>query len=445
MEKILRSLVHASAGWYSLAVRKRHSAYLPPSGKVIGWNELRGMIDASLDGWLTTGRFNEEFEKRLASYIGVRYTLSVNSGSSANLLAVSALTSHKLKDRRLCEGDEVITVAAGFPTTVAPIIQNRMIPVFVDVSVGTYNAVVEHIEEAVSKKTKAIFLAHTLGNPFDIDGIRSIAKKHKLWLIEDNCDALGSEYKGRKTGTFGHIATCSFYPAHHITMGEGGAVLTDDPELYRIIMSMRDWGRDCWCPPGKDNTCSRRFEQKLGNLPTGYDHKYTYSHLGYNLKITDWQAAIGCAQLDRLPEFIRKRREHFTMLSDGLKKHDDVFVLPTATDGSSPSWFGFLLTLKDTAGFSKFDLVQHLEAKGVGTRQLFAGNMLRQPAFVYNEIPMRIRSSKLIASHRLSDKHYTLLPGTETIMNNTFWIGLWPGLNAQTIRSAIDALAGFIT
>ena len=308
--------------------------YIPPSGKVLDEKELVNMLDASMDMWLTTGRFNDRFEKKLAAFIGVKHALTVNSGSSANLLAVSALTSPKLGSRRLKPGDEVITVAAGFPTTVAPIVQNKLVPVFVDVELGTYNIDVNQLEQAVSEKTKAIFLAHTLGNPFDIDAVLAIAKKHNLWVIEDNCDALGSKYRGKYTGTFGHIATCSFYPAHHITMGEGGAVLTNDSELYKLLLSFRDWGRDCWCPPGKDNTCGSRFNQQHGELPFGYDHKYVYSHLGYNLKITDMQAAVGLAQLEKLPGFIAQRQQNFQLLYEGLKDLEEFLILPRATEHS---------------------------------------------------------------------------------------------------------------
>ncbi|MDW7973332.1 MAG: lipopolysaccharide biosynthesis protein RfbH, partial [Thermodesulfovibrio sp.] len=415
-----------------------------PSGKVLDSKELFMMIEASLDMWLTAGRFNEEFEKKLAGFIGVKYCLTTNSGSSANLLAISALTSYKLGEKRLREGDEVITVAAGFPTTVAPIVQNKLIPVFVDVEVGTYNIDTSQIEEAITEKTKAIFVAHTLGNPFNIDKVMEIAQKYRLWVIEDNCDALGSKYNGKYTGSFGHISTISFYPAHHITMGEGGAVLTNDAQLHKIIMSFRDWGRDCWCPPGKDNTCRRRFGWKLGRLPEGYDHKYTYSHIGYNLKITDWQASIGLAQLEKLPWFIEKRKQNFQKLYQGLKKFEDFFILPRQIENSEPAWFGFPITVKRNAGFTKLDIVKYLESKGIGTRQLFAGNLLRQPAFTETDIKIRIRNSPVISSKSLKEEHFSLLPNTDYIMDSTFWIGVWPGIEEEDIEYIIDCFENYI-
>lgn len=441
---IVRALVKLMGDIYLAVQGNSARSYIPAAGKVVGRDELRNMIDASLDMWLTTGRFNDEFERKLARTVGVRHALSVNSGSSANLLAVSALTSHTLKDRRLRAGDEVITVAAGFPTTIAPIVQNRLIPVFVDVDLGTYNANIEQIEKAVTKKTKAIMLAHTLGNPFTIDAVLAIAQRKKLWVIEDNCDALGSEYRGRKTGGFGDIATGSFYPAHHITMGEGGAVMTNDSALYRILLSLRDWGRDCYCPPGADNTCKRRFTQTFGKLPMGFDHKYTYSHLGYNLKITDWQAAIGLAQLEKLPSFVEKRKVNFAALSKALARHETHLILPKAVEGASPSWFGYLLTVRKEAPFTKRELVVHLEENGIGTRELFAGNVLRQPVFVADAIPLRIRTSKLLSSRRLTDAHYRLLPNTEAVMHGTFWIGVWPGIGANAIRTMTSAIDTYI-
>jgi CDP-6-deoxy-D-xylo-4-hexulose-3-dehydrase len=343
-----------------------------------------------------------------------------------------------LKERSLQEGDEVITVAAGFPTTVNPIIQNNLIPVFVDVDPGTYNIDADKIEKALSEKTKAIFLAHTLGNPFNIDKIQDICNRHNLWLIEDNCDALGSRYKDKYTGTFGHIATLSFYPAHHITTGEGGAVITNDSNLYKIALSFRDWGRDCWCPPGKDNTCKKRFEYQLGNLPYGYDHKYTYSHLGYNLKMTDWQAAIGSAQLEKLPMFIEKRKENFNLLYNGLKKLEDYFILPMWHENSDPSWFGFPITIKNNDKFSKIDLIKYLEENGIGTRQLFAGNMLRQPAFVESNIRLRIENSSILSSKELSEGYYSIIQNTDTIMNNTFWVGIHPKVTRENIEYMLE-------
>ncbi|WP_016260252.1 lipopolysaccharide biosynthesis protein RfbH, partial [Yersinia pestis] len=354
---------------------------VPPSGKVIGTKELQLMVEASLDGWLTTGRFNDAFEKKLGEYLGVPYVLTTTSGSSANLLALTALTSPKLGVRALKPGDEVITVAAGFPTTVNPTIQNGLIPVFVDVDIPTYNVNASLIEAAVSDKTKAIMIAHTLGNLFDLAEVRRVADKYNLWLIEDCCDALGSTYDGKMAGTFGDIGTVSFYPAHHITMGEGGAVFTQSAELKSIIESFRDWGRDCYCAPGCDNTCKKRFGQQLGSLPFGYDHKYTYSHLGYNLKITDMQAACGLAQLERIEEFVEKRKANFKYLKDALQSCADFIELPEATENSDPSWFGFPITLKEDSGVSRIDLVKFLDEAKVGTRLLFAGNLTRQPYF----------------------------------------------------------------
>ena len=435
LDRILReNLKQLSKIYFELCKKDNSRQYIPPSGKVLDEKELFNMIEASLDMWLTTGRFNDEFERKLADFVGVKYALTTNSGSSANLLAVSALTSYKLGEKRLKEGDEVITVAAGFPTTVAPIIQNNLIPVFVDVELGTYNIDPDQIEESITEKTKAIFVAHTLGNPFDLSKVMEIAKKYDLWVIEDNCDALGSKYKEKYTGSFGHISTISFYPAHHITMGEGGTVLTNNDELYKIIMSFRDWGRDCWCPPGKDDTCGRRFNWKLGNLPKGYDHKYIYSHLGYNLKITDWQAAIGLAQLEKLPGFIEKRKENFKLLYEGLKEFEDYLILPRATPDSDPSWFGFPITVKENAPFNKLELVKYLENNGIGTRQLFAGNMLRHPAFIETDIKLRIKNSDIINSKELSEEHYKLLPNTDKVMNGTFWIGVWPGIDKEDIE-----------
>lgn len=397
------------------------------SGKVYDQKEMANLIDASLDFWLTTGRYASLFEKKLANFLGVKHCLLTNSGSSANLLAVSALTSPKLGERRLKPGDEVITVAAGFPTTVTPIVQNRLIPVFVDVDLETYNVNVEQLEAAVNDKARAIILAHTLGNPFNLDAVTEIARKYNLWLIEDNCDALGSIYKGRYTGTFGDLATISFYPAHHITMGEGGAVVTNDQQLKRIVESFRDWGRDCWCPPGKDNTCKRRFQWQLGTLPYGYDHKYTYSHLGYNLKVTDMQAAIGLAQMEKLPQFIKARKHNFQLLYEGLKDLQDVFILPKATEHAVPSWFGFLLTLRSGVPFTRQQLIEHLEEHFIRTRLLFAGNIIRQPAFQGTE-------------HRVVGE----LKNTDVIMNQTFWIGLYPGLAEKEIQYVVETIKDFV-
>lgn len=399
---------------------------VPPSGKVIGAPELKNMVEASLDGWLTTGRFNDEFELRLRKYIGVEYLMTVNSGSSANLVAFSTLTSPQLGARAIQPGDEVIAVAAGFPTTLNPIVQFGAIPVFVDVSIPTYNIDVAQVEAAIGPQTKAIMIAHTLGNPFDLDAITAICKKHNLWLIEDCCDALGSTYKGKKVGTFGDIGTLSFYPAHHITMGEGGAVFTNNPQLKRIAESFRDWGRDCYCPPGKDNTCAKRFQWKLGELPQGYDHKYTYSHLGYNLKITDMQAACGLAQLDRLDGFIKVRKGNFAYLLNRLKSCEEFLILPEPTDGAEPAWFGFPITLREDANASRIDLLTYLDQHKIGTRLLFAGNLLRQPYMIG-------RNHRAVGA----------LPNTDAIMNNTFWIGVFPGLTEPMLDHMVDKIETF--
>ncbi|CNB71561.1 lipopolysaccharide biosynthesis protein RfbH [Yersinia intermedia] len=399
---------------------------VPPSGKVIGTKELQLMVEASLDGWLTTGRFNDAFEKKLGEYIGVPYVLTTTSGSSANLLALTALTSPKLGARALKPGDEVITVAAGFPTTVNPTIQNGLIPVFVDVDIPTYNINASLIEAAVSDKTKAIMIAHTLGNLFDLAEVRRVADKYNLWLIEDCCDALGSKYDGKMAGTFGDIGTVSFYPAHHITMGEGGAVFTKSAELKTIIESFRDWGRDCYCAPGCDNTCKKRFGQQLGSLPFGYDHKYTYSHLGYNLKITDMQAACGLAQLERVEEFVETRKANFKYLKEALQSCVDFIELPEATENSDPSWFGFPITLKEDCGISRIDLVKFLDEAKVGTRLLFAGNLTRQPYF--HDVKYRVVGE---------------LTNTDRIMNQTFWIGIYPGLTHDHLDYVVSKFEEF--
>ena len=399
---------------------------VPPSGKVIGAKELQNMVEASLDGWLTTGRFNDAFEKRLTEFLGVKHALTTNSGSSANLLAFSALTSHKLGERAIQPGDEVISVAAGFPTTVNPLLQHGAVPVFVDVQLGTYNIDPAKIEAAITPKTKAIMLAHTLGNPYDLDTITALAKKHNLWLIEDCCDALGSTYNGKLAGTFGDIGTLSFYPAHHITMGEGGAVFTNNDQLKQIVESIRDWGRDCYCPPGKDNTCGKRFCWKLGDLPEGYDHKYTYSHLGYNLKISDMQAACALAQMDRVDEFIAARKENFAYLKAGLKSCEEFLLLPEATPNSDPSWFGFPITIKPEADIKRVDLLQYLDESKIGTRLLFAGNLTRQPYMKGRDF-------------RISGE----LTNTDTVMNETFWIGVYPGLSKEMLDFVITKLESY--
>jgi CDP-6-deoxy-D-xylo-4-hexulose-3-dehydrase len=400
---------------------------VPPSGKLLDAEELKLMVEASLDGWLTTGRFNDEFENRLAKLIGVRSVLTVNSGSSANLVAFATLTSHKLGDRAIKPGDEVIGVAAGFPTTVNPILQFGAVPAFVDIELGTYNIDPNLVEAAIGPKTKAIMLAHTLGNPFNLDVITGLCKKHNLWLIEDCCDALGTTYNGQNVGTFGDIGTLSFYPAHHITMGEGGAVFTNNPRLKQIAESFRDWGRDCFCPPGQDNTCGTRFCWKLGELPEGYDHKYTYSHLGYNLKISDMQAACGLAQLDKAPSFIEKRKANFNHLKERLVGCEEYLLMPEATPNSVPSWFGFPITLKENAPISRVDLTKHLDERKIGSRLLFAGNLTRQPYMI---------GRNFLVSGELKN--------TDIVMNRTFWIGVHPALNeemldyvCQTIESVL--------
>jgi CDP-6-deoxy-D-xylo-4-hexulose-3-dehydrase len=399
---------------------------VPVSGKVIGETELQYMVEASLDGWLTTGRFNEKFEKELAAFIGIKHLITVNSGSSANLVAFSTLTSHKLGDRAIKKGDEVIGVAAGFPTTVNPIIQFGAVPVFVDVDLRTHNIDVDLIEAAITPKTKAVMLAHTLGNPFNVKKVKEICDRHGLWLVEDSCDALGAKYDGKMIGTWGDIATLSFYPAHHMTMGEGGAVFSNNSELMSIAESYRDWGRDCYCKPGCDDTCGKRFGQKLGSLPQGYDHKYTYSHLGYNLKITDMQAACGLAQLKRLPEFIKARNENFAYLSEKLSSLSDYIELTVATENSEPSWFGFPMTLKEDCGVDRTDLTKYLDESKIGTRLLFAGNLTKQPYF--EGLEYRVVGG---------------LPNTDITMNQTLWIGLFPGLRQEHLDYTVQKLEEF--
>ena len=418
--------------------------YVPVSGKLLNEEDLCNLIDASLDMWLTSGRFNDEFEKDLAKFLNVKYVLSTNSGSSANLLALSALTSYKLGNKKVKKGDEVITVASGFPTTINPIIQLGLVPVFVDCKKETVNIDENKIEEAITKKTKAIFVAHTLGTPFNLDKILKLCKKYNLWLIEDSCDALGTKYKNKYVGTVGNIGTFSFYPAHHITMGEGGAVVTNDLQLYKILMSFRDWGRDCWCKPGKDNSCGKRFSMQYGKMPFGYDHKYIYSHVGYNFKITDIQAAIGVSQLKKLPKFLDKRKNNAKYLLNKLKDLEKYFILPKIVKGTTQSWFGFLLTVKQNNKFTKQQLVEYLEENGVGTRQLFAGNILRQPMMTENEIPLRIGKSKLLLSNKLKEKHYKMLLNTEYIMNNSFWVGVFPVLGKKEMDKISDLIHEFI-
>ena len=400
---------------------------IPVSGKVFDADDVSSLVDASLDFWLTTGRFAQDFERRLAKFVGVRHAMLCNSGSSANLVALSALTSSSLGDRALTPGDEVLTVAAGFPTTINPIIQNGCVPVFVDTLPGTYNVDPAALAEAVGPRTKAVMIAHTLGNPFDIDAVRALADRHDLWMIEDNCDALGAEWGGKRTGSFGDLATLSFYPAHHVTTGEGGAVLADTGRLKLLVESFRDWGRDCWCAPGKDNTCGKRFEHQMGDLPPGYDHKYIYSHIGYNLKMTDMQAAVGVTQMDKVERFVDRRRAAWAHLRAGLQSLDDVFILPEATPGSNPSWFGFLLMVRPEAPFTRWDIVQHLEEHRIGTRLLFGGNLLRQPAYQHIE-------------HRVVGG----LVHTDAVTNDAFWIGVFPGLTDEMLDYMVECVHSFV-
>lgn len=396
---------------------------VPVAGRVFGPEDISALVDASLDFWLTAGRYAGRFEREFADFVGVRHCSLVNSGSSANLVALSCLTSRSLKDKALVPGDEVITIAAGFPTTVNPIYQNGLVPVYVDVEIPTYNIDVTLLEDAWSPKSKAVFLAHTLGNPFKVDEVRKFCERHDMWLIEDCCDALGSGYRGRQVGTYGHLATASFYPAHHITMGEGGAVLTNDPRLAEIALSFRDWGRDCRCRPGQDNACGKRFDQQLGELPFGYDHKYIYSHIGYNLKATDMQAAVGCSQLVKLPGFIERRKKNFRFLRESLKGLEEFLILPEATPGSDPSWFGFPIGVRDRAPFSRNELVSYLNGNRIGTRLLFGGNLARQPAYIGK-------------NHRIHGD----LENTDFVMNNVFWVGIYPGLGDESLRFVADSL-----
>jgi CDP-6-deoxy-D-xylo-4-hexulose-3-dehydrase len=395
---------------------------VPVSGKVLDGTDIASLVDASLDGWLTAGRFHDDFERALAKYVGVRNALFVNSGSSANLIALAGLTSPKLGKRALKAGDEVITVAAGFPTTVNPIIQNGMIPVFVDVELGTYDAVIDQVKEAISSKTRAIMMAHTLGNPFDVGAIKAICKEHNLYLIEDSCDALGSTYDGKRTGSFGDTATVSFYPAHHITTGEGGAVFVNSPLIKKQVESFRDWGRDCYCATGHDNTCRKRFDWQLGDLPKGYDHKYIYGHIGYNLKATDMQAALGLSQMQKLDTFVQARKDNFAYLKKSLETIDD-FIFPEATLNSEPSWFGFGLTIKPESGLDRTALLKHLDEKKIGSRLLFGGNLLKQPA--YRNVEHRVVGD---------------LKNTNLIMTNTFWLGVYPGLTNEMLDYVVSVV-----
>ncbi len=441
MEKELRKqVIDAAIKYYEFRHKKGGKPFapgdrIPYAGRVFDDKEIAALVDSSLDFWLTTGRYAERFEKGFAQFLGVKHCSLTNSGSSANLLAFMALTSPILGDRRIKKGDEVITVAAGFPTTVSPIIHYGAVPVFVDVSLPTYNIDCSQLEMAYSEKTKAVMIAHTLGNPFDLADVKGFCNKYNLWLIEDNCDSLGSRYlhneEWRFTGTIGHIGTSSFYPPHHMTMGEGGAVYTNDGQLKRLVESFRDWGRDCWCPSGRDNTCGNRFGQQFGELPYGYDHKYVYSHFGYNLKVTDMQAAIGCAQLEKLPRFIESRKRNWRMLREALTNLSDKFILPEQTEGSDPSWFGFLLTVKEGAGFTRDDIVNHLESKGIQTRMLFAGNLIKHPCF--DEMRKSGEGYRVVGT----------LENTDRIMHDTFWVGVYPGLTEGMIEFMVGKIKEF--
>jgi CDP-6-deoxy-D-xylo-4-hexulose-3-dehydrase len=425
-DKLKQEILEKTREYYNIC-HNRKSDFVPSesrinyAGRVFDEKELLNLVDSSLEFWLTYGRYSKRFEKDLADFLGLKYALLVNSGSSANLLAFMALTSPLLKERRINRGDEVITVAAGFPTTVAPVIQYGAVPVFVDIELATYNINVAQIEGAITPRTKAVMVAHTLGNPFDIASVKALCEKHNLWLIEDNCDALGSKYDGKYTGTWGDIGTSSFYPPHHMTMGEGGAVYTDNPLLNRIMLSVRDWGRDCWCDSGRDNTCNHRFSGQFGTLPFGYDHKYVYSHFGYNLKATDMQAAVGCAQLEKLPGFIEQRKKNFEFLHERLRQSDNFFILPQATEKSDPSWFGFMLTIADPKRISRNGIVEFLEARGIQTRNLFAGNITRHPCF------MDMKEGR---DYRISSP----LVNTDRVMNDSFWVGVYPGMRREALE-----------
>ena len=438
----LRDEILAKVGQFYAAVEsEKDTAFVPGksrinyAGRVFNAREMINLVDSSLDFWLTTGRYAEEFEHDFAKFLGVRHCCVTNSGSSANLLAFMALTSPRLGERRIKKGDEVITVAAAFPTTIAPIVQYGAVPVFLDVTLPTYNIDCAQLDMALSNKTKAVMIAHTLGNPFDLNAVKNFCDTHGLWLIEDNCDSLGAQYSyqgaWKYTGTIGHIGTSSFYPPHHLTMGEGGAVYTNDSQLKRLVESFRDWGRDCWCASGHDNTCKQRFMQQFGALPLGYDHKYVYSHFGYNLKVTDMQAAIGCAQLEKLPGFIEARKRNWKLLHDGLSGLEDRFILPEPTANSNPSWFGFLLTVREGAGFTRYQIVKHLEQRGIQTRMLFAGNLIKQPCF---------------DGMRQSGEGYRIigdLANSERIMRDTFWVGVYPGMSEEVTGFVVESLKGF--
>lgn len=431
LEKTMRQeVIEAAVRHYKVKHGQKDRPFTPGdrisyAGRVFDEQEISFLVDSALDFWLTTGRYAERFERELAEFLGLQHCSLVNSGSSANLLAFMVLTSPKLGARRINKGDEVITVAAGFPTTVAPIIQYGAVPVFVDVTLPTYNIDCSKLEQAYTSKCKAVFVAHTLGNPFDLQTVKGFCDRHDLWLIEDNCDALGSRYlyrgEWRYTGTIGHLATSSFYPPHHITLGEGGAVYTNDTQLKRLVESFRDWGRDCWCPSGRDDTCGNRFAQQFGELPFGYDHKYVYSHFGYNLKLTDMQAAVGCAQMEKLPSFIAARKKNWNLLREGLSGLEDRFILPEPTENSDPSWFGFLLTVREGSGLSRSRIVNQLERKGIQTRMLFAGNLIKHPCF--DEMRREERGFRVVGG----------LENTDRIMHDTFWVGVYPGMTEEMI------------
>lgn len=434
-DQLREEILEKTKEYYKLAFAEQDfvpgESYVNYGGRFFDDQEMVNLMDASLDFWLTSGRYHKKFEKELAKFLGAKSCLLTNSGSSANLLAFMTLTSDTLGDRKIKRGDEIITVAAGFPTTVAPIIQYGAHPVFVDVELPSYNIDINEMEKALSDKTKAVMIAHTLGNPFNLKAVKDFCDKNNLWLIEDNCDALGSKYNGEFTGTIGDIGTCSFYPPHHMTMGEGGAVFTNDPKLRKITLSFRDWGRDCWCPSGTDNTCGKRFDWNYDKLPKGYDHKYVYSHFGYNLKVTDMQAAVGCAQLEKLPTIIQRRKENHAYLSEALKDLGNHFVLPKAEENSEPSWFGFLLTVKEDAPFSKNEIVQYLEANKIQTRMLFAGNLLMHPCF--DEMRKTGEGYRVVGE----------LTITNQIMNNTFWVGVYPGMTSEKLEYMVSKIKEF--
>jgi CDP-6-deoxy-D-xylo-4-hexulose-3-dehydrase len=429
--KIKEEIFNLVKEFYELVHKPVKLEKINYAGRVFDENEILNLVDSALDFWLTHGKYSREFEKKLGEFLGIEYVLMVNSGSSANLLAFMALTSPLLKDRRIKRGDEVITIAAGFPTTVAPIVQFGAIPVFVDIDIETVNIDINLLEKAITNRTKAIMIAHTLGNPFNVEEIQDICRKYKLWLIEDNCDAIGSKFNGKYTGTFGDIGTSSFYPAHHITTGEGGAVYTENRLLKKIMLSMRDWGRDCWCDSGKDNTCGKRFNGQFGKLPFGYDHKYVYSHFGFNLKPTEMQAAIGIAQLEKLPEFIKRRKENFDYLLKNLRKFENYFIFQTPLKQSEPSWFGFLITLKENVPFKRNDIVEFLEKKGIQTRNLFAGNITKHPCF---ESLAEGEDYKIVGD----------LKNTDRIMNDSFWLGVYPGMSVEKLDFAVSKITEFL-